>query len=269
MNMRDMPSRSTFSVRRCVAVVALLTATLIVAPSHAPAADDDAGKIVKAMTDYLASQTNISAVFDTDVEVITPELQKVQFASSGTLQLSRPDMLHATRTGGYSDVELFFDGKTVILYGKHINSFLQLDAPGSIDNLIELLRAKGIAVPGADLLFSNAYETLMADVIDAKHIGRGVIDGIECEHLAFRNEDTDWQLWVEVGAKPLPRKFVITSKSVAAAPQYTLIIKDWKTDVQADPAAFAFKPPSGATELGLDALAHLDEIPPSTPSKGQ
>src|SRR5688572_25808069 len=55
MNMRDMPSRSTFSVRRCVAVVALLTATLIVAPSHAPAADDDAGKIVKAMTDYLAS----------------------------------------------------------------------------------------------------------------------------------------------------------------------------------------------------------------------
>jgi len=109
----------------------------------------------------------------------------------------------------------------------------------------------------------------MADVIDAKHIGRGVVDGIECEHLAFRNEDTDWQLWVEVGDNPIPRKFVITSKSVAAAPQYTLVIKDWKTDVQADAATFTFKPPAGATEVGLDALANLDEIPPSTPAKGQ
>jgi hypothetical protein len=233
------------------------------------AADDDANQIIKAMSDYLASQTNISAVFDTDIEVITPELQKIQFASSGALQLNRPDKLHASRTGGYSDVELFFDGKTLSVYGKNINSFVQLDAAGSIDKLIDLLRAKGVAVPGADLLVSNVYETLMADVIDAKHIGRGVVGGIECEHLAFRNEDTDWQLWVEVGANPIPRKFVITSKAVAAAPQYTLVIKDWKTDVQSDPATFAFKPPEGATKVGLDALENLDEIPPGTPAKGQ
>ena len=112
---------------------------------------------------------------------------------------------------------MFFDGKVLSVYGRNINSFVQLDAPGSIDKLIELLRAKGVAVPGADLLVSNVYETLMADVIDAKHIGRGVIGGIECEHLAFPNQDTDWQLWVEVGANPIPRKLVITSKAVAAA----------------------------------------------------
>jgi hypothetical protein len=268
MDMTDMPRRSTLVVGRCIALIALVSATFVFAAPRARAADDDAGQIVKAMSDYLASQTTISAVFDTDIEVITPELQKVQFASSGAVQLSRPDKLHATRTGGYSDVELFFDGKTFTVYGKNINSFVQVDAPGSIDKLIDLLRAKGVAVPGADLLFSNAYETLMADVIDAKHIGRGVVGGVECEHLAFRNEDTDWQLWVEVGANPIPRKFVITSKAVAAAPQYTLIIKDWKTDVP-DAATFAFKPPAGATEVGLDALANLDEIPPSTPPKGQ
>jgi hypothetical protein len=264
-----MPQRSTPTGGRYIALVALVSATIIFAPPHARAADDDAGKILKAMSDYLAKQSNISAAFDTDVEVITPELQKIQFASSGAMQLSRPDKLHARRTGGYSDVELFFDGKTLSVYGRNINSFVQMDAAGSIDKLIDLLRAKGVAVPGADLLVSNVYETLMADVIDAKHIGRGVVDGIECEHLAFRNQDTDWQLWVEVGANPIPRKFVITSKAVAAAPQYTLIVKEWKTDVQADPATFAFKPPEGATKVGLDALENLDEIPPGTPAKGQ
>jgi len=85
-----MPQRSTPTVARYTALIALASATIVFAPPHARAADDDAGKIVKAMSDYLASQSNISAAFDTDVEVITPELQKVQFASSGTVQLSRP-----------------------------------------------------------------------------------------------------------------------------------------------------------------------------------
>jgi hypothetical protein len=46
-------------------------------------------------------------------------------------------------------------------------------------------------MPGADLLLSRVYDELMADVIDAKHIGQGVVDGVECEHLAFRNPDID------------------------------------------------------------------------------
>ena len=71
--------------------------------------------------------------------------------------------------------------------------------------------------------------------MEAKHIGRGVIDGVECEHLAFRNFDTDWQLWVEVGDKPIPRKMVITSKTMNNAPQYTLRVKSWKTGVEPQP----------------------------------
>ncbi len=59
-------------------------------------------------------------------------------------------------------------------------------------------------MPGADLLLSNAYKALVDGVLEAKHIGRGVVDGVECEHLAFRNLDTDWQLWVEVGDRPSP-----------------------------------------------------------------
>jgi len=57
---------------------------------------------------------------------------------------------------------------------------------------------------------------------------RAVVDGVECEHLAFRGVDTDWQIWIETGARPVPRKYVITSKTLAGAPQYTLRIKDWK-----------------------------------------
>jgi hypothetical protein len=159
-------------------------------------------------------------------------------------------------------VVLYFDGKTASVLGKNINGYTQFDAPGSVDQLFEALRAgHGIALPGADLLQSNSYEILVAGVKEAKHIGRGVIDGRECEHLAFRNFDTDWQLWVEVGKRPIPRKLVITTKTVNGAPQYTLRVKGWKTGVEPAPDAFAFVPPAGAKKLSPDALIELDELP--------
>ena len=116
----------------------------------------------------------------------------------------------------------------------------------------------------ADLLLTNSYDTLIAGVLEAKYIGRGVIDDRECEHLAFRNFDTDWQLWVEVGASPIPRKMVITSKTLNSAPQYTLRIKSWKTNVEPAPDAFSFVPPPNAQRLSPDTLIGLDELPPET-----
>ena len=79
-------------------------------------------------------------------------------------------------------------GKTANLYG-------QLEVPGTIDHLIDELRDKyGKPVPGADLLLSNIYDELMATVVDVKDMGSGVIGGVECDHLAFRTEEVDWQI---------------------------------------------------------------------------
>jgi len=229
----------------------------------------DAKSILKAMSDYVGSQKTIELTFDSDIEVVTPQLEKIQFTNSGDVLISRPDRMRARRVGGYAEVALYFDGKTVSVLGKNINSYAQIDAPGTLDQLFEALRAgHGVAMPGADLLLSKPYDTLVADVKEAKHIGRGVIDGVECEHLAFRNADTDWQLWVEVGKRPIPRKLVITSKTVSNAPQYTVRVKSWKTDVKPARDAFAFTAPAGAKKLSADALVMLDELPPGAPAGG-
>jgi hypothetical protein len=247
---------------------AALVATFIAFTAHSARADD-AAKVLKAMSDYTAAQKSISATFDSDIEIVTPELEKVQFASSGKLQLTRPDKLRVSRTGGYADVQLVYDGKTVSIYGNNAKAYAQADLAGTIDQLVDLIQAKaGAVMPGTDLLLSNAYDELMSGVVLARHIGQGVIDGVECEHLAFRGVDTDWQIWIESGARPAPRKYVITSKTVAGAPQYTLRIKDWKTDAITDADAFVFKPPVGATKADLDSgvMAEFDELPPGTPS---
>jgi hypothetical protein len=244
---------------------ATMAVLLLAAPSAARA--DDAANILKSMTDYLGSQKSLSASFDSDIEIITPELQKIQFASSGQLKMTRPDKLRIKRTGGYADVELVYDGKTVSLYGNNAKAYVQADAPGTVDQLVDAIQARvGGAMPGTDLLLSDAYDVLTSDVIEGHHVGQGVVDGVECEHLAFRGHDTDWQIWIQAGAQPIPRKYVITSKTLAGAPQYTLRIKEWKTDPIKDADAFAFKAPEGATKVGFDSdvMMEFDEIPPGT-----
>ena len=234
---------------------------------HAKAQGDDAEKILKKMSDYVASQKTLSITFDSDIEVITAGLQKIQFTSSGQVQLSRPDKLRAVRTGGYTEVDVVFDGKTLTMNNKDSNSFAQVEAAGSIDQVIDLLRDKhGVTAPGADLLLSNAFNVMMADVIESARIGLGVIDGVECDHLAFRNVDTDWQIWIEAGARPIPRKYVITSKGVTGGPQYTLRIKEWRTEVPAD--NFTFKPAQGAKKVALADLVDIDEVPQGTVTTG-
>lgn len=248
-----------FIVRTAAAIFALL-AVIVLAPYEARA-EDDAKAILKKMSDYIAGQQNFSLAYDSDVEVITPDLQKIQFTNSGKMVVSRPDKVWAERQGGYSDVALFLDGKALTVFGKHLNAYAQSSAPGPIDATIDALRNDfGAEMPGADLVLSNVYEALSEGVLDARHIGEGVVDGVECEHLAFRNEDTDWQLWVEKGERPIPRKYVITSKAVAAAPQYTLLIKDWK-EGQAAADAFAFAAPADAKKVDFKELKAMDEIP--------
>jgi hypothetical protein len=255
------------AIIRAMLVGATMAVLLLAAASAARA--DDAAKILKSMTDYLGSQKTLSASFDSDIEIITPGLQKIQFASSGQMKLSRPDKLRVRRTGGYADVELVYDGRKISIYGNNAKSYVQADLPGTVDQMIDALQARsGVGLPGTDLLFSDAFDVMMASVLDGEHVGLGVVDGVECEHLAFRGPDTDWQIWIETGAKPVPRKYVITSKTLAGAPQYTLRIRDWKTDAFTDADTFVFKPPAGVTKVDLDSdvMAEFDELPPGTPS---
>ncbi len=244
-------------------VLGLLAAMAVTGvPAPVASAEGDARSIVKAMADYLSRQENLSLKFDADVEVVTPAVEKIQFSASGEVTMSRPNKFRISRTGGYADVELISDGSNVTVFDRGGNRFAQVPAVGSFDTLVDKLRTETmLELPGADLLLSKPYEELMAGVLEAKHLGRGVVGGVECEHLAFRNLDTDWQIWVEVGDRPLPCKYVITSKAVGAAPQYTLRFRDWKTGVSPAPEAFAFKPPEGASGVAITLLKDIDEIP--------
>jgi hypothetical protein len=240
---------------------AAITFIVGITPQHAKADQADANTLLKAMSDYLAAQTALSFSYDTNLEVITTDLQKLALASSGTMIVSRPDKIWATRTGGFADVEFVFDGKTLTLFGKTNNLYAQAEVPGTLDHLInELRETYGKPVPGADLLASNVYDALMSSGADLQDFGSGVIGGIECDHLAARTNEVDWQIWIAQGDRPYPCRYVVTSKLMAGSPQYSVDITDWKAGDQASIADFHFENTTNAKEMALDELPDLDEL---------
>jgi hypothetical protein len=247
---------------KAVASASLLVLATGVAVCNADADEAAAKSILKAMSDYLAAQTTISFGYDTNFEVVTKDHQKFLLASSGTMDISRPDKFRGTRTGGFANVEMVFDGKTLTLLGKDANLYTQVDIPGALDHLVDELRDKyQRPVPGADLLLSNVYDELMRDVTDVKDLGSGVIGGAECDHLAFRTNEVDWQIWIAQGERPYPCRYVISSKSVDQSPQYSIQIRDWKSGNDVAPGDFAFKAPADAKKVDLKDLADIDELP--------
>ena len=217
---------------------------------------------LKEMSDYMAAQKTVSFDYDAMLEVVTAENQKLALAASGTIMMSRPDKIRVTRAGGFADMEILFDGKTLTLLGKNANLFTQVDVPGTIDQLVDELRDKyNRPVPGADLLLSNVYDALMTDEENAKDLGSGVVGGVECDYLAFRAKEVDWQIWIAQGTHPYPCQYVITSKLVTNGPQYSLRLRDWKTGNNASANDFRFRNPTNAKKIDLKDLPDMDDLP--------
>lgn len=231
-------------------------------PSGASAGEADAKSLLKAMSDYMAAQEALSFAYDATLEVATTEHQILALASSGTAILKRPDKMRATRSGGFADIEMIFDAKMLTLVGKNANVYTQIAIPGTTDHLInELQGTYNRPFPAGDLLVTDVYDRLMSGVVDIKDLGSGVIGGAECDHLAFRTNDIDWQIWIAQGDRPYPCRYVITSKLVADGPQYSIQIRDWKTGDEVAADDFSFKNATKAKKMDLKDIRDMNDIP--------
>jgi hypothetical protein len=246
-----------------ISTVALLLIVSLGTSVGASADEAFAKNRLKAMSDYLASQKAISFGYDATLEVVTKDDQKLGLAASGIVTLKRPDKIRATRSAGFANVEMLFDGKTLTLLGKNANLYTQVELPGTLDKLIDELRTKyKRPLPAADLLLSNPYDELMRGVIDTKDLGSGVIDDVECDHLAFRKEDVDWQIWIAQGDRPYPCRYVITARDVAQGPEYTIQVRDWKTGDEVAADDFRFKNTTNAEKIDVkDLQEKLSDFP--------
>ena len=232
---------ATFAAIGCVALAAQAQPSGI---------DPQAQRLLKASTDFLASQQKFSAETRNTLEVVLKSGQKIELNHMARLSAQRPDRLRAERTGDLVDQVFIYDGKSLVLNNPQANVFAQVAAPDTLEGMLDFARSQlDIVAPAGDLLFKNSYDILMDGVTEGFVVGKAVIEGVRCDHLAFRAPHVDLQVWVQEGAQPLPRRFVITTRDLPNAPQFAVTVTKWNLKPTFGAQTFSFTPPAGAKKL--------------------
>ncbi len=235
-----------------VAALAMLVSVAWPQPGHAQPAgiDPQAEKLLRRMSDYLASRQQFTVKAESTLEVVLTSGQKLQFSSPATASVWRPNRLRADRKGDIVNQEFYYDGKTLTLYNPKENLYAATAAPPTLDETLDFAREKlDVIAPGAELLYGNAAERMLKETTSGFVVGPSVVAGVKCTHLAFRGPEVDWQIWIEDGDKPLPRKFILTSKKVTGEPQFTVLVRSWDLTPKLTNREFTFVPPKGAKKI--------------------
>ncbi len=251
--------------RRPTVKPALLTGLLLAASgwvSAESALDAAAVERLRESTSYLSGLQQFALHSNTSIEIVMLTGQKIQFDDEISATVQRPNKFHAVRKGEALNQELFYDGTSLTLVDADHRYHATVDAPDTLDGMLDFARESlDIVAPGGDFINTNAFEILMQDVQSGFVVSTAVVEGVVCDHLAFSAPGTDWQIWIQQGDKPLPRKIVITSRDIVNAPQFTLVIKDWDLAPDVSDDSFRFKP-TGET-VSIDFIK-LDDCSCST-----
>jgi hypothetical protein len=185
--------------------------------------------------------------------------QAIQTSQVIDLLAARPNRFRAQIKSDDTDAFFLYNGKDFTVYGHLVNYYATVPAPPTIGELIEKIDEKyGIDMPLVDLfMWGSAQSSAAQAVTSAIDIGPGSIEGTTCEQYAFRQEGLDWQIWIQLGAYPLPRKLILTTTDEEARPRFTQILT-WNLAPSFNDEAFTFDPPKDAQRI---AIAEVPALP--------
>jgi len=250
----------------CVSLLLMFCAIAAVTTFGVRAADTKSGiepranELLKRMGDYLSQAQFFSVNVEIWQDVENSSGQRLQAGRDVVLQVRRPNRLHAEVHSARRNRELIYDGKDLTLYNRVENLYGTVHASGSLDETMDLAAERfGIDIPLEDFLRSDPHKDLLEKTVSGSDIGPVSVMGVPCEHLVFTQNNIDWQVWIEDGVRPVPRKFVITYKDEPNAPQFTAIFSNWDFNSKLPDFVFQFEPPPGAAKIKVKDLKAENE----------
>jgi len=249
-------TRTTLALVLVVAALAVPSGQAQTAPASAPSAaasavDPAAIKALKDMGAHLLTLKRFAVSTEVSGERVLVDGQKLQHSAAAELDVERPNKLRASMSSPRSQRELIYDGKTVTLYAPAQQYYSTIEFADTVTALIERLEQRyAVQVPLSDLFVWGTPAAPLDKIESAMNAGQDVIGGALCDHYAFRQGQIDWQIWIAVGSKPLPRKIVITNRADEARPQSVTLI-DWNLKPNLSGAVFKFSPPKGAKKIEI------------------
>lgn len=236
------------SLKICISMLVLsgfllptLSANFSAAQDSNPNIDQKAEKLLQEMSYFMGSKSQYTFKAEIMYDVVLESGQKVQYDASETVYLNKPDKFYVQYISDLGGYKIWYDAGKATLLEVPTNDFSITSLPQSVDQALnKLYEQYGFAPALSEFLFINTFKTMTKNVVSGENFGPSKVFGVKCQHLYFVEKDIDWQIWIEDGKRPIPRKLVITYKNLPESPQFIAILKDWIFDKSI--THFAFEP---------------------------
>lgn len=238
-------------------LIVALGATTGCAGSGSPSASIDprADRALRAMCATVGGAQAMHFRVDAQVDEASGAGKRIQVSRRTDVLMRRPDSLVVQMQSGEGQWSLHFKAGKLAIWKGAAGQYAALETPPTTEKMLDyLFEEHGLSVPLADLLFSDPYQALTEDVQAGTYLGLHSVGERLCHHLLFTQAKVDWQVWIDSGPAPLPRKVVITHKNQPGQPQYSAELSDWNLAPTIAETSFDFKAPPGAKAVSIADL---------------
>ena len=252
-----MRSTTAFRGWLLTALATVAAALPLASLAQTPTTNPDALALLRRATDYLAGTKQFSLVADTTIEFVDDTGQKLQLAHRVSIDVQRPDKMRIARVGDLVDQTFYYNGKSLAVDLPEDNYHATAAVPATIDAMLDFARDMlDVIAPGSDLIYEDAYARLTTGLTSAFIVGKSEVGGVQCDHVAFRNNVVDWQIWIQEGDTPIPRKMVVNSKRLAQSPEFAITLSSWNPAPRLSMATFEFVPSAASKKIEFRPPAH-------------
>lgn len=244
-----------------------VAATAAKAPAAAPAAtlDPAAKAALDRMGAYLRTLKSFSVKSYSSTEDVLDNGQKIMTGNQIRYVVQSPNNLFAELSAdGDRHRFYYFDGTTFTVRGGDNNYYASAPFTGSNVQMLDKVAEKyGVELPLQDLFRWGNPGQETGRPTAGMRVGSAKVGDWETDHYAFRQQGVDFQIWIEKGDKPLPRKIVITSLDDPAQPEYIAVL-DWNLTPEIAAGQFTYTP--GPDSHKIPFMADAAKPAPAKPA---
>jgi len=217
--------------------------------------DPRADQILREMGSALSALPSFALEAEESFDEIPTGQPRLLLTNLRRVAVQRPNRFAADAHGDSLNRSVWYDGRSLTVWDKTANSYSTVDMPDSIDDALDTLGdTYGVHVPLADLLYANPYEVLAEGATYSRYMGIHTAANVPCHHLVFAQPTIEWQIWIDAGENPLPRKLAITYVREPGEPQYVATIWAWRLSPTLPDTLFTFDAPMGAERVEFQTL---------------
>ena len=229
-----------------------INAPAVTSPKE-PRLDERAIALMRRSAQFLARQGAMSFNWFVSYDELIEGREKITFMRSGTNLLVRDKGFYSRAEGENGIREWHYDGTQVTFVAPVENYYASGEFTQGFDALVDSVRENmGSEIPLYAIMRRALPERLEEGLKGAAYLGITRVAGQEVHHVAFSDEQEDWQVWISIDEqKPVPVVIVGTETKKTGWPQYRAYLTDWNFKPEYDAAQFTYTPADGAVKISF------------------